>query len=180
MKKFILGLIVGIALVPGLVYLYLRSGRAPAAASDLPMPFERTIARMALHVRIDKEMPTVVPLPADETTFLAGVRVYRDNCAMCHGLPGQPAPAAAVGMFPQAPQLFQPHHMVDDDPPGETYWKAKNGIRLSGMPGFARSLSDQQLWQVSLLLANADKLPATVHEALTASPASVSPANPPK
>jgi mono/diheme cytochrome c family protein len=141
------------------------------------------IARSALHARIDKEMPTTVPLAADEATYLAGVRVYRDNCAMCHGLPDQPAPVVAGGMFPKAPQLLEAHQMVDDDPPGETYWKAKNGIRLTGMPGFGRVLSDQQLWQVSLLLANAPKLPASVHQALTApaaAPAAPAPTNPGK
>jgi mono/diheme cytochrome c family protein len=47
---------------------------------------------------------------------------------------------------------------VTDDPPGETYWKAANGIRLTGMPGYKGSLTDTQLWQVSVMLANADKL----------------------
>jgi thiosulfate dehydrogenase len=36
-----------------------------------------------------------------------------------------------------------------------------NGIRLSGMPAYNGSLSDTQLWQVSLMLAKADKLPAS-------------------
>ena len=50
---------------------------------------------------------------------------------------------------------------VSDDPAGETYWKVKNGIRLSGMPAYGKSLSEKQLWQVSLLLSMADKpLPA--------------------
>ena len=71
-------------------------------------------------------------------------------------------------MFPQPPQFFEGHG-VTDDPPGETYWKAKNGIRLTGMPGYGSSLSDQQLWQVSLLLAHADKLPASVQTALSTS-----------
>jgi mono/diheme cytochrome c family protein len=47
---------------------------------------------------------------------------------------------------------------VTDDPPGENYWKAANGIRLTGMPGYKGSLTDTQLWQVSVMLANADKL----------------------
>jgi mono/diheme cytochrome c family protein len=46
---------------------------------------------------------------------------------------------------------------VSDDPSGETYWKAANGIRLTGMPAYKDILSDTQLWQVSLLLANANK-----------------------
>jgi mono/diheme cytochrome c family protein len=47
---------------------------------------------------------------------------------------------------------------VTDDEPGETYWKVANGIRLTGMPGFNQQLSTTEMWQVSLLLANADKL----------------------
>lgn len=168
MKSFILGMVFGIILIPVIVAFYLHSGRAPAATSDPPMPFERMIARQALKNKIGREMPTTVPLPANEATYLAGVRVYREDCAMCHGLPRQPAPVVAPGMFPKPPQLFQPNEMVTDDPPGETFWKAKNGIRLTGMPGFASSLSDEQMWQVSLLLANADKLPDSVQQALAA------------
>jgi mono/diheme cytochrome c family protein len=51
---------------------------------------------------------------------------------------------------------------VTDDPPGETYWKVANGIRLTGMPGFSQSLSPTEIWQISLMLANADKLPPSV------------------
>ena len=171
MKRFLLGFLVGIVLVPVVVILYLVSGRAPAATSDPPMPFEKLIAGIALHRRISREMPKSVPLQGNEATFREGARVYRRNCAICHGLPKEPAPIIGKGLFPRAPQLFQPNHMVTDDPPGETFWKAKHGIRLTGMPGFGGSLSDEQLWQVSLLLANADKLPASAEQELaTASP----------
>jgi thiosulfate dehydrogenase len=57
---------------------------------------------------------------------------------------------------------------VTDDEPGESYWKVANGIRLTGMPGFRPALSETQMWQVSLLVANADKLPKSVHDALSA------------
>jgi len=44
---------------------------------------------------------------------------------------------------------------------------------LTGMPGFSKSLNETQMWQVSLLLANADKLPASAKEALVAAPGAV-------
>ena len=56
---------------------------------------------------------------------------------------------------------------VTDDPPAETFWKVANGIRLTGMPGFKQSLSETQMWQISLMLANADKLPRSVTALLT-------------
>jgi len=65
-------------------------------------------------------------------------------------------------MFPKAPQLLEKDDMVTDDPVGESFWKVKNGIRLSGMPGFRDSLNETQMWQVAALLAKADQLPAEV------------------
>ena len=171
MRNLILGSILGILLVAAVVYLYMCSGRAPVATSEPSMPFEKRLASLALKARLRKEQPQTVPLQADEATFLAGARIYRENCAMCHGLPNQPPPRVTRGMFPKCPQLLAPNKGVTDDPAGETFWKAKNGIRLSGMPGFHESLSDEQLWQVSLMLANADKLPAAVQQALAAPPA---------
>jgi thiosulfate dehydrogenase len=155
-RNFLVGVILGVIALPLMAFFYLRSGRAPVAASEPPLPFEKLLARTALHARIEKEMPSVTPISGDEANMAGGVRIYREHCAFCHGLPGQPPSAASKGMFPKPPQLFD--HMVTDDPPGETYWKVANGIRLTGMPGFKNDLSTGQMWQVSLLLANADKL----------------------
>jgi mono/diheme cytochrome c family protein len=69
-------------------------------------------------------------------------------------------------MYPKPPELFKGTG-VTDDPAWETYWKATNGIRLTGMPGFKGRLTDAQLWQVSQLLANADKVSPAVKAALT-------------
>jgi len=134
------------------------------------MPMERVLATGALHAKLRQEAPKTVPIPADDAAWLAGARVCRDGCAVCHGLPHQPPTAVSKGMYPRPPQLFQADEMVTDDPAGVTFWKGKYRIRLSGMPGFQASLSDKQLWQVSLLLAGADKLPASVQQALTAPP----------
>lgn len=55
---------------------------------------------------------------------------------------------------------------MTDDPASESYWKAANGIRLSGMPSFKDKLNDTQLWQVSQLVAHANELPESVRKAL--------------
>jgi len=175
MGKFVFGLIVGLILIPAAVYFYFSTGSAPVATSAAPMPFERTFARMALHARLDKEMPKNVPIQADEAAYTAGAQVYKDHCAVCHGLPLTPQTAIAQGMFPKPPKLMEGTG-VTDDPPGETYWKVSGGIRMTGMPGFDKTLSTTQMWQVSLLLANADKLPASVKNSLVATAVPASPA----
>lgn len=166
MKSFLIGLIVGLLVIPLAGYFYIRSGRMPVATSAPPLPLERYIAHTALHAKLAREAPKTVPIPATEDNLLAGAAVYRDNCSGCHGLPGRPALAIASSLFPKPPQLFTERGMVTDDPPGVSYWKVKYGIRMTGMPAFSRSLNETQMWQVSLLLANADKLPAAVQQKL--------------
>lgn len=166
MKKFIFGLIVGMLIPAALGYCYFRFGYAPVATSAAPMPFETTMARMALHARIDKEASKQSPIPADEANLTQGAAIYAENCSFCHGLPGQRATLAAKGMFPLPPQLLNPDEMVTDDPAGETFWKVSNGIRMTGMPGFGEMLTPTQVWQVSLMLAHADKLPDKAKAAL--------------
>jgi thiosulfate dehydrogenase len=167
--KFIFGLIVGVILVPVAGYFYFASGSAPVATTDNTMPFEAKMANMALHTRIDKEMPKTVPIAADEAAYTAGADVYRENCTVCHGLPGMDQSAIAKGMFPKPPHLFRGKGVTDDEP-GETYWKVANGIRLTGMPGFKSSLSETQMWQVSLLMAHADKISDAVKKELQPPP----------
>jgi mono/diheme cytochrome c family protein len=167
-KKFVFGLILGL-LIPAVAgYCYFRFGYAPVATSSAPMPFEKTMAKMALHARIANEAPKKdSPVPTDEANLTQGATVYTENCAFCHGLPNQKATMAAKGMFPLPPQLFEKDDMVTDDPTGVTYWKVSNGIRMTGMPGFGEMLTPTQMWQVSLLLAKADKLPPGTQAVLT-------------
>ena len=170
MKTFLVGLILGIILVTAGVLAYFLSGNAPVATSAPPLPFERILAGGALHARISKERPGASPIAADEANFMAGAEVYRNGCAVCHGTPGSEPTAIAKGMFPKPPHLFKGTGVTDDEP-GETYWKVANGIRLTGMPGFKNSLSETQMWQVSLLLANANKVSDAVKQAVSTAPA---------
>jgi thiosulfate dehydrogenase len=166
--RVLLGMVLGIAVVVAGVFLYFKLGFAPVATAAPPMPFETPLAEMALRARMTREAPSQAPIPPDETNLAAGARIYRESCAVCHGLRlrGESETAIARGMFPKPPQLFQGKG-VTDDPVGLTYWKVKNGIRLTGMPGFSQSMTDQQLWQVSLMLAQRDKLPESMQKLLS-------------
>ena len=165
MKQFLFGFVVALLLIAAGIFGCVALGLAPVATASAPLPFEKRITGMALHARVNKEAPTSSPIAASDDVYAAGAGIYRENCAVCHGLPGQDQTAIAKGEFPKPPNLFMGKG-VTDDPVGDTYWKVANGIRLTGMPGFTGSLSSEQMWQVSLFLANADKLPATVHAVL--------------
>jgi mono/diheme cytochrome c family protein len=140
---------------------YVTLGLAPVATTSAPLPFEKLITGIALDARVAKEAPKSSPFPASDEVYAAGAQIYRHNCAVCHGLPSQDQTAIAKGEFPKPPELFKGKG-VTDDPAGVVYWKVANGIRLTGMPGFTGTLSTDQMWQVTLLLSNADKLPAAI------------------
>lgn len=167
MKKFVLGLIVGLLLPVVGGYLFITMGKMPVETSSPPLPMEEKIAHMALKARIGKGAQKSSPIAADEANMTQGARLYAENCAFCHGLPGQQPTKAAKGMFPLPPQLLNKDEMVTDDPVGATYWKVSNGIRLTGMPGFGEMLSENQVWQLSQMLKNADKLPPGTMAVLT-------------
>lgn len=162
----VLGAILGVGTMLLGVYCYFVTGQAPVATSAPPLPFEKKLAHGALNARIGREMLKTVPLEPNEGTLTAGALVYREHCAVCHGLPEQKETMIAAGMYPHPPKLLDGKGVTDDEP-GESYWKVANGIRLTGMPGFQPRLSETQMWQVSLLVANADKLPKPVHDVLS-------------
>jgi thiosulfate dehydrogenase len=141
--------------------LFLFAGGMPVATKGPPLPLETRIAHLALNVALGDAEKVPSPVGADENNLIAGAKIYHRQCAVCHGEPGIPASAIAKGLFPQPPRLFEKKGVTDDEV-GETYWKVKNGIRLTGMPGFVDSLSETELWQVSQLLRNAHSISPAV------------------
>ena len=182
MGRILFGIILGILLAPVALLAWFRYGHPPVAVADAPLFQERTITQVPLHARIDREMPPIASIQASEDNLVSGARIYTAQCAACHGLHGKPS-SFGPHMYPAAPPLWEKHHNnevvgVSDDQVGETYWKVANGIRLTGMPAYRDVLTDTEMWQVSLLLANADKpLPPAALNILIGQPRPGSPAS---
>ena len=194
LKGLFVGFILTLAALAAVVYLYFSTGRAPVATSAEPMPFERTFARMGLHAYLDRKPHPERQVPTNEQTYLAGAQVYKDHCAVCHGLPGQ-------GEIYQLGERSRVHRTLEIDDflhrlpvlhPAELIefrcggaCEVEGGIRMTGMPGFQGRLSETQIWQVSVLLKDADKIPTSVKSALApetagAQAGTTPPANAPK
>lgn len=156
----VFGFLLAFPVVAGAVYLYIRYGHPPVAVADKPFPNEAKIVHIPLNARIDRELMTS-PIAATPDNLVAGAHIYASQCAFCHGAPGN---QSGIGRneYPTAPQLWKKHGHgdvvgVSDDPSGETYWKVANGIRLTGMPAFQHDLSETEMWQVSMLVAQANR-----------------------
>lgn len=166
MKKYVIVFIAGILLVPAAFYLYLRSGYAPVSTSASPLPFERFFAKLAMHATLGRELPKASGGPPTESELIVGARIYHQNCAVCHGLPNESPSAISKGMYPHPPQFFRPGRSTAYNPDHpfrpatpKAYWKIKNGVRLTGMPGFKDSFTEQQILAVSQFVGNARNLP---------------------
>jgi mono/diheme cytochrome c family protein len=169
-RKVFFSVLFGIVVLAALVFLSLRFAPLPVAVADHTFPFEKQLVKIALRSRIGRETKQP-PISVDEHVLESGAQIYRAQCSICHGVPGHDS-AFAKQMFPAPPQLWKKHGLhgavgVSDDAPGFSYWIIANGIRLTGMPSFRHSLSDTEMWQLSLLLKNANKeMPATVTQTL--------------
>lgn len=167
------GIAVGVAatLVAGLLgaYLFVALGLMPANADAKPPALEKWAARKSLHASIEREAPkTPNPVAISDENLIAGVKLYAANCAVCHGAADGAASNIAKGLYQHAPQLGK--HGVTDDEEGETYWKIDHGIRMTGMPSYRATLSEKQMWQITLFLKHMNELTPGAEKAWKALP----------
>ncbi len=165
-RGFVFGVVLTIvvALVSG--YIILSSGLIPANADASPGWLETWAATTTLDATLRREAPAGTnPVALTDDNLVAGIELFRQHCAICHGAAQGDAAASPVanGEYPRPPQLATDG--VEDDPEGFSFWKIKHGIRWTGMPSWKSTLSDQQIWTLALFLKHMDKLPPAVEQA---------------
>ena len=166
LRGFVAGVltVVAVGLIGG--YVVLRSGLVPANADAQPGSLETWAAKTSLRATLAREAPKGPdPIAATDDNLIAGVELYAQHCAICHGTAtgNQSASPIAKGEYPRPPQLATDG--VEDDPEGVSVWKITHGIRWTGMPSWKGSLTDQQIWTLALFLKHMNKLPAAAQHA---------------
>lgn len=183
-RGFVLGIVATLVAIALFIYIGLRAGLMPANADAKPSRLERWAAKTSLHATLAREAPTTPnPVPLNDANLIAGIKLYGENCAVCHGAADANPTNIASGLYQHPPQLAKDG--VEDDPEGVTFWKVAHGIRLTGMPAFGKTLNETQIWQVTLFLKHMDSLPAAAEQPWKAvrataaeSPRRTSPASP--
>ncbi len=161
-KGFVIGFLTAIAASVIALSLFLAGGGLHAGQDVKPSRYERWVAKSGLHATIRRETQGLKsPLEATDENLITGAALYDRHCRVCHaGSDGVLSPIAK-GLTPQAPPLAT--YGVDDDPVPTTYWKIAHGIRFTGMPGFRATLSETEIWQLALFVANLKTLPPGAH-----------------
>jgi mono/diheme cytochrome c family protein len=169
LKGIIVGAVSTLAAIAVGAYLFISLGLMPANADGKPPWLEKWAAKKSLKVTIEREMPKGDNSAAlSDENMLTGIKLYAANCAVCHGAADGKASNIASGLYQHAPQLGK--HGVEDDPDGENYWKIYHGIRMTGMPSYSKTLSEQDIWKIVLFLKNMDKLSPAADKAWKAVP----------
>ena len=119
--------------------------------SALPEPgkAETFLATTALRVLVWRQARNeVLPAPpADRQASLdEGDKLFGVECADCHGNDGHSPTDEGRWMYPRAANLVS--HDVQQYTDRELFSVIKNGVRLSGMPAFARVETDAHIWNI--------------------------------
>lgn len=170
MSRFLIGFILGVAVILLGMYCYVRFGFVDPRADGEVGALEQKVAMPALDAAVDRRAPDVKnPLQPTDDNLIAGMKIYQAACAGCHGDIAHPRAEFGDAFYPRAPQFVED---APDMPENQNFYIIQHGIRLSGMPAWKTSFKEQELWQVTTFLSHMDKLPPSVSAAWKAAASS--------
>ena len=106
--------------------------------------------------RAAADLPPPPPFAAADVK--AGARLYAANCAVCHGGPGVARAAWTGGMTPAPPYLLDAGRQFTRN---ELYWIVRHGVKMTGMPAWEQTLSQQDVWRVVAFLGALPQMSAS-------------------
>ena len=155
MKRFVIAGVGALVLVAAIAV----GASAQFTLSALPEPgrTETFLATKAKRYLVHRSSRKGVPAaPIDrQASVKEGERLFGTECAACHGASGHNPTDAGRWMYPRAADLTSRDSQSYSDQ--ETFWIIKNGIRLSGMPAFAKVESDEHIWDLVLYVRTLPK-----------------------
>lgn len=168
MRRFLLGLVAGVVAVPAVVFVCGWFGLLSTTANVAAPAWEIAFAHRTLDAAAARRAPRLAnPVAPTEANLLTGVKLFKEDCAGCHGLPDAHF-SGDVNLYPDAP-YFAGHPPVEPD--WQLYWFVKYGIRYSAMFAWdkqwgkdstGRDITDERIWTVVTLLKHLDSLPRAV------------------
>jgi mono/diheme cytochrome c family protein len=156
---------VGTIVVAVLVAIVVMGTGAITVGADVkPGLIARTLAPWARDRSVERHAAKAQnPFAGDAAAIAAGMDHYRENCLVCHGAPGVAATEVSKGLNPPAPSLGNEEN---DTPDGELFWVTKHGIRLTSMPAFGPTHTDEEIWKIVAFLRHLPELTAEEKDSL--------------
>ncbi len=162
--RFFAGVLVTIVVVViiGLIIIY--SGWYNVSAANKEKGFTRWVLNTTMDNSVEKHSEgIVVPSMNSPEMIKEGFAHYDHMCKGCHGAPGKKETEMARGLNPKAPDLSR---SAKEMPPEELFWVTKNGIKMTGMPAWGLTHSDDKIWAMVAFLEQLPGMSGSAYDSL--------------
>jgi mono/diheme cytochrome c family protein len=160
MSRILIGILIGVVVVLLVCFCYVRFGFVDPRADAEVGALETKLAMPALDASVNRRAADAKnPIQLTNENLVAGMKIYQEGCAGCHGDILHTRVAFGDSFYPRAPQFVED---APDMPENENFYIIQHGVRLSGMPAWGKTLNEQQLWQVTTFLSHMEELPPEV------------------
>ena len=160
MKNIVLASLLLVSVITLVLATTARFGYWPVNATSAPPGLEWKVNQSILQASLNRQAKGLTnPVQPSNEVLIAGMKIFKMNCAGCHGQPGLPSAWGTKGFYPRVPQF-------GDQPPSlsapQMFIAIKYGIRYSGMGAWDGMLSDDDIWKVATFLEHIGSLPTEV------------------
>lgn len=164
--RVVITIVAVLVVLAALLLIVVYTGAYDVAADS---PHAR-LTRWALSTTMDNSVARrasgiAAPDLSDPARLREGAAHYKENCEVCHSGPGVEESEIHKGLSPRAPELVR---SADDWSAPELFWIAKHGVKMSGMPAFGRTHSDEELWDTVAFVQALPKMSPARYAELTA------------
>ena len=130
-----------------------------------------TITRTFIGYVVDRSVDAhsgdvVAPKDLNDPKRIAdGASDYDAMCTGCHLAPGMKDNEMRPGLYPHPPALAK----FPADEPAQQFWIVKHGIKMSAMPAWGKTHSDDEIWNMVAFLQKLPKLSPEQYQAMVKS-----------
>jgi mono/diheme cytochrome c family protein len=154
----ILAVLGGIVVYSGVYNIGADAPHSGVVYETLETLRDKSIDRHAQSVAVPKNLN-------DPKRIAAGAGLYDEMCTGCHLGPGVERSELSQGLYPSAPELAQ----GDDLSPAEQFWVIKHGVKLTAMPAWGKTHSDDLIWDMVAFIRQMPKMSPAQYKAAVAS-----------
>jgi mono/diheme cytochrome c family protein len=101
----------------------------------------------------------------DVKRLQSGAGLYTEMCSGCHLAPGMEKTEISQGLYPAAPELFR----EPEKSAKEQFWIIKHGVKLTAMPAWGKTHSDELIWDMVAFVRQLPKMSAAQYQTVIAS-----------
>ncbi|MGH8146107.1 MAG: c-type cytochrome [Rhodanobacteraceae bacterium] len=167
--RFVGALIVWIIIAIIAYFIFAFSGVYQVGADVPHWHITRQAIGLVREHAVEHRIADITPPPLDNPALVKeGAEHYAKMCTGCHLAPGMGRSDLREGLYPRPPNLtrFSPD-------PAEAFWIIKHGLKMTAMPAWGKSHTDQQIWAMVAYLQKQPKMSAAEYHSLTANAAEV-------